>query len=84
MEKMNQRIVIDKEVLAGKPIIRGTRISVEFILELLSSGTSVEEILKEYQHISKEDILAAIAYAARRLKHEKIIFTEGMEKSSYG
>jgi len=67
-----ERIVINNEVLAGKPIIKGTRISVEFILELLSSGMSVEEILREYPHLKKEDILSALAYAVRMLKKEEI------------
>ena len=66
-----ERIVIDNKVLAGKPIIKGTRISVEFILEMLSSGMSVGEILKEYPHLKKEDILAAIEYASRILKKEE-------------
>lgn len=66
-----ERIVVDNKVLAGKPIIKGTRISVEFILEMLSSGMSVGEILKEYPHLKKEDILAAIEYASRVLKKEE-------------
>ena len=57
---MQERIILDKDILNGKPIIKGTRISVEFILELLSSGMRTEEILKEYPHLKKEDILAAI------------------------
>jgi len=66
-----ERIVIDNKVLTGKPIIKGTRISVEFILEMLSSGMSVGEILKEYPNLKKEDILAAIEYASRILKKEE-------------
>ncbi len=57
---MQERIISDKEILNGKPIIKGTRISVEFILELLSSGMKIEDILKEYPHLKREDILAAI------------------------
>ena len=57
---MQERKILDKEILNGKPIIKGTRISVEFILELLSSGMRTEDILKEYPHLKKEDILAAI------------------------
>ncbi len=59
---MGNRIVFNPKILAGKPIIniKGTRISVEFILELLSSGMSVQEIIKEYPHLRKEDILASI------------------------
>ncbi len=58
---MTDRIVVDQNILAGKPIIQGTRISVEFILELLSSGMGVDDILHEYPHLKREDVLAAIA-----------------------
>jgi len=69
---MSDRIVIDQKILAGKPVIKGTRISVEFILELMSSGMSIEEILKEYSHLKREDILAALDYATRVLRHEEV------------
>ena len=72
---MIERITIDEKILAGKPVIKGTRISVEFILELLSSGMSVQEIIKEYNHLKKEDILAALAYATKILKREEIYAT---------
>lgn len=71
---MGNRIVFNPKILAGKPIIKGTRISVEFILELLSSGMSVQEIIKEYPHLRKEDILASIEYVAKTIKHEDLIF----------
>ncbi len=74
-DKVNDRITVNPEILVGKPIIRGTRISVEFILELLASGMSIEDILEGYPHLKKEDILAAIEYAAKRLKHEEIYLT---------
>jgi len=74
MRKMENRIVFDPKILAGKPIINGTRMSVEFILELLSSGMSVSEIIKEYPHLKREDVLAAIEYAAKTIKHEDLIF----------
>lgn len=67
------RITIDPKVLRGKPIIRGTRISVEFILELLSSGMNVKGILKEYPHLKKEDILACLEWARDSVKKEEII-----------
>lgn len=70
---MLERIEINPKILAGKPIIKGTRISVEFILELLSSGMSSDDIVREYPHLSKEDVLAAINYAANVVKHEEII-----------
>ena len=70
------RISIDSKILGGKPVIKGTRISIEFIIELLASGMSVEEIIKEYPHLKKEDILAALAYALKTLKREEVIFTQ--------
>lgn len=56
-------IVLNPKILSGKPLIEGTRISIEFILELLSLGMTAEEILKEYPHLKKENILEAVDYA---------------------
>ena len=67
-----ERIVVDQEILAGKPVIKGTRISVEFILELLANGWSYEEILRNYPQLEREDILAAIRYSVEILRDEKI------------
>ncbi len=69
-----ERITANKEILGGKSIIKGTRISVEFILELLASGVTEGEILEDYPHLTKEDIHACLEYAARALKNE--IFLE--------
>ena len=66
-----ERIVIDPKILVGKPIIKGTRVSVEFILELLSNDWSYETILKEYPQLKKEDILASIQYSLEILRDEK-------------
>ena len=60
-----QRITMDPEICHGKPCIRGLRYPVEIILELLSSGMSVDEILADYDDLEREDILAALAFAAR-------------------
>lgn len=68
------RIVTNREILGGKPVIKGTRISVEFILELLSSGVTEDEILQDYPHLTKDDIRACLEYAAHALKNE--IFVE--------
>jgi uncharacterized protein (DUF433 family) len=67
------RIVIRPAILGGKPVIQGTRISVEFILSLLSSGMSVEDILADYRHLTREDILAALHYAENLVKHEEVL-----------
>jgi uncharacterized protein (DUF433 family) len=64
-----ERIVIDAEILAGKPIIRGTRLAVEFILGLLAAGQSETEILDNYPGLTREDVLACLAYASY-LAHE--------------
>jgi uncharacterized protein (DUF433 family) len=57
----SERITVDSEVLAGKPVIRGTRLAVEFILELLASGQSDGEILANYPGLTREDILACLS-----------------------
>ncbi len=62
------RIVIDPGVLSGKPIVKGTRLAVEFIVELLAQGWTEAEILKNYPGITREDILACLAYASDALK----------------
>ena len=68
-------ITQDPEILGGKPIIKGTRMSVESILELLASGMSAEGILKDYPILKREHILAAIEYASRLVgKTESYIF----------
>ena len=63
MEDVLRRITFDQNVLSGKPIIRGMRISVEMILELLSKGASRQEILDDYPELEAEDIFAALRYA---------------------
>ena len=63
MENPLQRITLGRTVLNGKPVIRGLRISVEAILDLLVKGASVQEILKEYPELERADIEAAMSYA---------------------
>jgi uncharacterized protein (DUF433 family) len=67
--QLSERIVVDPEVLAGKPVIRGTRLAVEFILELLAAGQSEEDLLANYPGLTQEDILACLSYASY-LAHE--------------
>ena len=66
------RIIIDPEVLAGKPVIKGTRIAVEFILDLLANGWNYETILENYPQLRREDLIAALRYAAETLKAERV------------
>ena len=61
---MEPRIVTDPAVLAGKPYIRGTRISVEFILELFASGATADDVVKAYPFLTREDLAAAAQFAA--------------------
>ena len=68
----NERIIIDPQVLVGKPVIRGTRLSVEFVLDLLAHGWAESDILTNYPGISHEDILACLAYASALLQEEKV------------
>jgi len=64
-EPFLERIEIDVEKLGGKPVIKGTRIPVALILELLANGMKPEEIIKEYPELSQDDIKASLIYAAR-------------------
>jgi len=70
------RIIANKNILGGKPVIKGTRISVEFILELLASGVSEDEIIQDYPHLTKDDIHACLEYAAHAMKNEIIMELE--------
>ncbi|MGH7230914.1 MAG: DUF433 domain-containing protein [Nitrospiraceae bacterium] len=65
-----KRITANPKILGGKPIIRGTRISVEFILELLASGGTEAEIVQNYPHLTSDDIRACLTYAARSSQNE--------------
>ena len=73
---MFAHITSDVAVLGGKPCIQGTRISVEFILELFASGATHEDILRAYPHLTAEGIAEALRYAARFLKNESILIAE--------
>ncbi len=70
---MTDRIVTNPEVLLGKPVIRGTRLSVDFIVGLLAGSWSYEEVLKNYPGLVMEDILACLEYATTVLKEERVI-----------
>ena len=73
----HERIVIDPEIMFGKPVIRGTRITVEQILRKLSEGLSPEDILADHPHLTEEDIYAAVGFAADYMAHEDIILANG-------
>jgi len=67
------KITIDKNIRHGKPIIKGTRITVELILRKISEGMTIEELLGAYPHLTKEDILAAVSYSADVIAKEELI-----------
>jgi uncharacterized protein (DUF433 family) len=66
------RITVNPNILAGKPIIKGTRIPVELILDLLANGWTTETILVNYPQLKKEDITAVLKYATEILKEERV------------
>lgn len=66
------RTIVNPDVMTGKPIIKGTRITVEFVIKLLGQGATVTEILREYDHLTPADIQACLAYASDLLKAERI------------
>lgn len=71
-EKLLNRIVVNPKVMTGKPVIKGTRIPVEQILKLLAQGLSPDDILKDYPHLKKDDITAALLYAAKIMGREEV------------
>lgn len=73
MEEHMDRIIIDPEVLSGKPVIKGTRIPVYLIIELLADGMTEKEILSQYPTLKKEDIKAALLYASKCIENEETI-----------
>ena len=73
MVDLMQRITFDQNILVGKPVIRGLRISVEMILELLAKGSSWQEILEDYPDLDPEDIRAALLYAHQLVADELVL-----------
>jgi len=61
---MNDRIVIDPQICNGRPVIRGTRITAQTVLEFLGAGDSIDEVLEAYPSLAREDVLACIQYSA--------------------
>jgi len=70
-ENWQDRIVVDPKILVGKPVIKGTRISVEFILDLLANNWAIEQILGDYPQLKREDIIAVLKYAAKCSKKRR-------------
>ncbi len=66
------RIVVDPEILVGKPVVKGTRLAVAFIIDLLAQGWTEAEILRNYPGLTHEDVQACLAYASDALQAEKV------------
>lgn len=73
-QKMNwqNRIVADAKILAGKPLIKGTRISADLVIDLLARGYSTEQVIGQYEQLTADDIRACLAYASEVLRAEKV------------
>jgi uncharacterized protein (DUF433 family) len=67
-----ERIIVDPNILVGKPVVKGTRLAAEFIIELLAQGWSEEDILRNYPGLTHEDIQACLSYASAVLRAEKV------------
>jgi uncharacterized protein (DUF433 family) len=81
MAVTTERIEINPAVMLGKPVIRGTRITVELILNKLAEGETESELLEDYPHLTPEDIRAAIAYGAASVAHEEVVLLADPSKS---
>jgi uncharacterized protein (DUF433 family) len=69
---LHDRIVVDPKILAGKPVVLGTRISVELVVDLLAAGWSHAQLMASYPHLTEDDIRACLAYAGDMLREEKV------------
>lgn len=68
-EQLLERIVLDPRIMVGKPVIRGTRLTVDYILNLLAHGATEKEVLEEYKGLTEEDIRACFLFATKALKN---------------
>jgi len=71
-EELLERIVVNPKVMGGKPIVKGTRVTVEQVLRLLAQGLTTVDILKDYPHLSRDDVAAVLLYAAKVAGEEEI------------
>ena len=72
IKNWRDRIDLNPKIAGGKPVIKGTRLAVDFILELLAQDWKIEQILKNYPQLKKEDVLAALEYSAHSIKLETL------------
>lgn len=66
-KELLERIVCDPQIMIGKPVIKGTRLTVEYILNLMAGGATIDEILEEYEELTKEDIRSCLLFSAKSL-----------------
>lgn len=66
------RIIVDPQILVGKPVVRGTRLAVDFIIDLLAEGWTEAQILENYPGLTTDDLRACLAYASESLRTEKV------------
>jgi len=71
-QKLINRIVCDPKIMLGKPVVKGTRLTVELIVEKLAYGATFKDLMRDYPFLSEEDIRASLLYAAKRLANEEI------------
>jgi uncharacterized protein (DUF433 family) len=71
-DELLAKIIVNPKIMVGKPVLKGTRITVEHVLRLLAQGLSSEEILKDYPHLTKDDIAAVLLYAAKVAGEEEV------------
>jgi uncharacterized protein (DUF433 family) len=67
-----KRIIVDSKIMIGKPVIKGTRLPVEIIVEKVAYGATVDDLRKDYPFLREDDIRAALLYAAKRIANEEI------------
>lgn len=73
INEYENRIIVDPKIMVGKPIIKGTRITVELVLRLLAQGEKMDEILEAYPHLERRDICSVLEYAEEIVKEERIM-----------
>jgi uncharacterized protein (DUF433 family) len=72
---MSERVTINPDICNGKPVVRGTRIAVQTVLEFLAAGDSVEEVLEEYPALKREDVQACLDYASKLMANHYSVVT---------
>ncbi len=70
---MEERIIIDPAICNGRPVVRGTRITAQTVLEFLGAGDTIEEVLEEYPTLTREDVLACLRYSSRLMANHFIV-----------